>query len=124
MLASLAAMTSLMRATVGDIIAAGGADLMLQMFEEIAAVAHRAGQSLRPDYPARIRGMLTQAGSPAAASMARDIAAGGDVEADHVIGDLLARAEPGKAPLLHVAYVHLKTYQARRAREAAAQAAQ
>jgi len=124
MLASLAAMTSLMRATVGDIIAAGGADLMLQMFAEIAAIARRAGQSLHPDYPARIRGMLTQAGSPAAASMARDIMQGNDVEADHVIGDLLARAEPGEAPLLRVAYVHLKTYQARRAREAAAQAAQ
>ena len=52
----------------------------------------------------------------------RDIAQGSDVEADHVIGELLARAEPGKAPLLRVAYVHLKAYQARRAREAAAKA--
>ncbi len=119
MLASLAAMTSLMRASVGDIVAAGGADLMLQMFEEITAIARRAGQALRPDYAARVQGMLTQAGSPGTASMARDIMQGNDVEADHVIGDLLARAEPGKAPLLHVAYVHLKTYQARRAREAA-----
>jgi 2-dehydropantoate 2-reductase len=119
MLATMAAMTSLMRASVGDIVAGGGADLMLQLFEENCAIAARAGQKLRPEYAPRVRAMVTQAGSPATASMMRDIAQGSDVEADHVIGDLLARAEPGKAPLLHVAYVHLKAYQARRARETA-----
>jgi 2-dehydropantoate 2-reductase len=50
----------------------------------------------------------------------RDIVAGADVEADHVIGDLIARAAPGETPLLHVAYVHLKAYQAKRTREMAA----
>jgi 2-dehydropantoate 2-reductase len=41
------------------------------------------------------------------------------VEADHVIGDLIERAKPVETPMLRTAYVHLKTYQARRAREAA-----
>jgi 2-dehydropantoate 2-reductase len=117
MLATMAAMTSLMRATVGDIVAAGGADLMVQLFEENCAIAKAAGQTLRPAYFDRVRGMVTQAGSPATASMMRDISNGADVEADHVIGDLLGRAKPGAAPLLRVAYVHLKAYQARRARE-------
>ena len=119
MLASLAAMTSLMRATVGDIVAAGGTELMVQVFDEISGIARRSGQTLRAEYPARMRAMLTQAGSPATASMARDITQGNDVEADHVIGDLLARAEPDETPMLRTAYVHLKAYQARRAREAA-----
>jgi 2-dehydropantoate 2-reductase len=122
MLASIAGMTSLMRAPVGDIVAGGGTELMLQIFAENCAVAERAGQTPRPAYLERVRKMLTTPGSLFTASMMRDIVAGGDVEADHVIGDLLARAEPGKAPLLHVAYVHLKTYQAKRTREMAAKA--
>jgi 2-dehydropantoate 2-reductase len=64
--------------------------------------------------------MLTTPGSMFTASMMRDIVAGADVEADHVIGDLIARAAPGETPLLHVAYVHLKAYQAKRTREMAA----
>jgi 2-dehydropantoate 2-reductase len=114
-LATMAGMTSLMRASVGDIVAGGGSALMLQLFEENSAIAARAGQTLRPAFVARAHGMLTQAGSPGTASMMRDIQNGGAVEADHVIGDLLSRAEPGKAPLLTVAYVHLKAYEARRA---------
>ena len=52
--------------------------------------------------------------------MLKDIERGARVEADHVIGDLLARADPGRpAPtLLRAAYVHLKTYEARRSRSA------
>jgi 2-dehydropantoate 2-reductase len=119
MLASIAGMTSLMRAPIGDIVAGGGTELMLQIFAENCAVAERAGHTLRPAYLERVRGMLTMPGSLFTASMMRDIAAGADVEADHVIGDLIARAAPGEAPLLRVVYVHLKTYQARRARELA-----
>jgi 2-dehydropantoate 2-reductase len=122
MLASIAGMTSLMRAPVGDIVAGGGTDLMLQIFAENCAVAARAGQTPRPAYLERVRGMLTTPGSLFTASMMRDVVAGADVEADHVIGDLLSRAAPGEAPLLGVAYVHLKTYQARRTRELAAKA--
>jgi 2-dehydropantoate 2-reductase len=117
MLATIAGMSSLMRAPLGDIVAGGGAELSLQMFAEACGAAARAGQTLGPDYLARVRGMVTQAGSTFAASMMRDIYAGNDVEADHVIGDLIARAKPAETPMLHVAYVHLKTYQAKRARE-------
>ena len=38
--------------------------------------------------------MLTAAGSPISASMLKDIERGGAVEADHVLGDLIAR-DPG-----------------------------
>jgi 2-dehydropantoate 2-reductase len=58
-------------------------------------------------------------GSTVTASMLRDIEKGAPVEADHILGDLLARsADPANAgSLLRVAYAHLKAYEARRARE-------
>ena len=68
----------------------------------------------------RFRTILTTPGSPFTASMLRDVEAGLRIEADHVIGDLLNRGERAgqAAPLLGVAYAHVKTYEARRAREA------
>ena len=119
MLATIAGMTSLMRAPIGDIVAGGGSALCLQMFDEACGAAAKAGQTLRPEYLTRVRGMVTAAGSLFGASMMRDIYAGNDVEADHVIGDLIARAKPAETPMLQTAYVHLKTYQAKRAREMA-----
>ena len=51
------------------------------------------------------------------ASMFRDIKAGFPVEADHVIGDLIARADAAKVPVpkLRIAYTHLKAYEKQRA---------
>ena len=50
------------------------------------------------------------------ASMFRDIKAGLPVEADHVIGDLVARADAAKIPVpkLRIAYTHLKAYEKQR----------
>ena len=50
------------------------------------------------------------------ASMFRDIKAGAPVEADHVIGDLVARGDAAKVPLarLRTAYTHLKAYEKQR----------
>jgi 2-dehydropantoate 2-reductase len=47
------------------------------------------------------------------ASMFRDIKASAPVEADHVIGDLIARGDAGKVPVprLRIAYTHLKAYE-------------
>ena len=60
--------------------------------------------------------MLTAAGSPLTASMFRDIKAGQPVEADHVIGDLIARGDAAKIPVprLRIAYTHLKAYEMQR----------
>jgi 2-dehydropantoate 2-reductase len=51
------------------------------------------------------------------ASMFRDIKAGLPVEADHVIGDLIARGDAAKVPVpkLRIAYTHLKAYEKQRA---------
>ena len=113
-LASLAACTCLMRTSVGNILASpGGKDFVLGMLDESSAVAAAEDHAPRAAYLERIRGMLTAEGSQMTASMFRDIKAGAPVEADHVIGDLVARADAAKvpAPKLRTAYTHLKAYE-------------
>ena len=116
-IATAGGITSLMRAAVGDIVAAGGAPLTLALYDEIAKIAAANGHPLRQAASERARSMLTAAGSPFTASMARDVEGGFKVEADHVIGDLLKRAKGGDYPMLKIAYAHLKAYEARRKRE-------
>jgi len=116
-LASLAAATSLMRTSVGNILAApGGRDFMLGMLDECTAIATASGYPPGGPFFERVKGMLTTEGSPMTASMFRDVKAGLPVEADHVIGDLIARAEDAKVPVpkLRIAYTHLKAYEKQR----------
>ena len=116
-ISTAAGITCLMRAAVGDIVAAGAADRTLALFDEISAVATAQGFAPRPPAVQRGRAMLTMAGSPFTASMLRDVESGRPVEADHMLGDLLKRS--GKTdgfPVLRMAYAHLKAYEARRAR--------
>lgn len=120
-LATLAGGTTLMRAAVGDIVAApGGTDLMGALYRECTAIATAAGFAPREKVAAGAMTQLTAAGSTFTASMLRDIEGRGRIEADHVIGDLIARARPDSlpTPMLDVAYTGLKAYEARRAREA------
>jgi len=117
-LASLAASTCLMRTSVGNIMAAtGGRDFLLGMLDECSAVGTAEGFAPGGPFFRRTRGILTTEGSPMTASMFRDIRAGLPVEADHVIGDLVARADAAKIPVpkLRTAYTHLKAYEKQRA---------
>ena len=118
-IATAAGITCLMRAAVGDIVAAGATDLTLALFKEISTIAADQGFALRPAVVERGRAMLTQPGSPFTASMLRDIEGGRPIEADHMLGDLLKRGgdRTGGYPMLGIAYAHLKAYEARRARE-------
>ena len=116
-LASLAASTCLMRTSVGNILAApGGKDFLLGMLDETSAIASAEGYAPGGPFFERVKGMLTAEGSPMTASMFRDIKAGLPVEADHVIGDLVARADAAKIPVpkLRIAYTHLKAYEKQR----------
>jgi 2-dehydropantoate 2-reductase len=121
-LASLAGITCLMRAPVGDIATApGGREATLALLEECRATAERAGYAPGADALAHARGMLTDAGSTLTASMLRDLQQGHPIEADHVVGDMLERSgrRPGDGSMLAVAYAHLKAYEAGRARRLA-----
>jgi 2-dehydropantoate 2-reductase len=113
-LASLAASTSLMRTSVGNILAApGGRDFLLGILDECSAVSTAEGYAPGGPFFQRTSGLLTAEGSPMTASMFRDIKAGLPVEADHVIGALIARADAAKIPVpkLRTAYTHLKAYE-------------
>jgi 2-dehydropantoate 2-reductase len=117
-LASLAASTCLMRTSVGNILAvSGGKEFLLSMLDEASAVATAEGFTPGGPFFQRTRGILTTEGSPMTASMFRDVRAGLPVEADHVIGDLVARADAAKIPVpkLRTAYTHLKAYEKQRA---------
>ncbi|MGM4914551.1 ketopantoate reductase C-terminal domain-containing protein [Rhizobium sp. 768_B6_N1_8] len=85
------------------------------MVEECSAVAATNGHAPAAEAKQRTLAMLTAKGSPMTASMLRDIESRGRIEADHIIGDLIARAsDPAEAPLLRSVYIGLKTYEARR----------
>jgi 2-dehydropantoate 2-reductase len=119
-IASGAGVTCLMRASIGDIVAAGAADLATALLDECAAIAARQGFAPSEAAMQRSRAMFTAPGSALTASMLRDIERGAPIEAEHVIGDLLRRSgkETEAGSLLRTAYLHLKAYEARRVREA------
>ncbi|GAB3784035.1 2-dehydropantoate 2-reductase [Dyella agri] len=115
-LASLAGITCLMRAPVGDIMAAaGGRAATLALLDDCRRVATACGHEPRPAALQRAHDVLTETGSTLSASMMRDLEHGGRIEADHVIGDLLARGEAHgvETPMLRLAHAHLKAYEAR-----------
>jgi 2-dehydropantoate 2-reductase len=114
-LATLAAGTCLMRAAVGDILAAGGAAFSTDMLAECVAIATAYGYAPREVASQRMKAMIGAGGSTLTASMLRDVERGSRTEADHVLGDLIRRGK-GKSPLLDLAYLNLRAYEARRLR--------
>jgi 2-dehydropantoate 2-reductase len=121
LIAALAGTTCLMRSSLCDFLKlSGGEALMVAMIGEGSRVAEAAGYPPRPASLSLMRSLLTDRDSTMAASMLRDIEAGRQTEADHILGDLLRRgAEAGiDTPLLALAYLHLQAYAARRDREA------
>jgi 2-dehydropantoate 2-reductase len=118
-IAAAAGITCLMRASVGDIGAAGGTQWSAQIYEECARIASDTG--FAPGQPIRDLSLktLTAAGSKLTASMLRDIEGGGRTEVDHILGDLLRRRKSDVAgvSILATAHVHVKAYEARRKRE-------
>ena len=119
-LASLAGITCLTRSAVGDIVAAGGADLAAALLEECRLTASAARYPPRPDLLKASLATLTDPRSAVTASMLGDVERRGRTEADHVLGDLLRRrgsTPDGDRSLLRVAYVAVKASEARAARE-------
>lgn len=113
-LCTLAAMTCLMRASVGAIARSeDGEALMREMLEECRKVAAASGYEPRPEVLARYAGLLSDRNSGFTASMLRDIERGGPTEGDHIVGDMLRRARQLRinAPLLRVAFSHLQAYE-------------
>ena len=114
-LASLGAITCLMRGTIGEIVAVpGGSDLSLKMLDESAAVATACGHKPSEALLARHAATMTEPGSALTSSMYRDLRKGAPVEADQILGDLIERGDAHEVatPLLKAAFVNLRVYQA------------
>jgi 2-dehydropantoate 2-reductase len=113
-LASLGAITCLMRGTIGQIVAVpGGADLSLKMLDESATIATACGHKPSEALLARHAAAMTASGSRLTSSMYRDLRKGARIEADHILGDFIERGDAhGVAtPLLQTAFVNLRVYQ-------------
>ena len=123
-LATLAGATCLMRAAIGDIIAApGGTEFMRDLLDECYAVAAANSHPPREHAVQNMRGMLMAAGSTLTSSMLRDIERNASIEGDHIIGDLVRRGAgvlPAERSLLRLVHGHLVAYELRRHRTAAA----
>jgi 2-dehydropantoate 2-reductase len=112
-IATIGALTCLMRGTVGDIVAVpGGRDLGPAILAEASAVSAAAGYPMPADAIASTTQTITQAGSPVDSSMSRDLAEGRPVEVEQILADLVRRgAGPGiKTPLFDLATTQLRVY--------------
>ena len=117
-LASLGAVTCLLRGAVGAVAAVpGGTTLARAVLDECAAIAAACGHRPSDDVLGRHAGALTADGSPLTSSMYRDLRQGARVEVDAILGDLLdhARDHGVPSPLLTAAFVNLRVYEDARA---------
>ncbi|WP_019014325.1 ketopantoate reductase family protein [Elioraea tepidiphila] len=117
LIGTLAIATVLMRANLGEIAAAGGQDWIDRLLERNVAIAAAHGHPVRPKALERELVPMFRSAGPAAASMLRDLEAGGRIESDHILGFLLdAARHAGVDDALHeAAYLHARAYEARRA---------
>lgn len=117
-LSTLAGMTALMRANVGEINATThGKSLLMRYLATSVAIAAAEGYSVRAESRARAEKALLDAQSLSTASMLRDLESGGEVEASAIVGTMLnLAAKHGiEATPLALALTHLQAYQNRRA---------
>jgi 2-dehydropantoate 2-reductase len=121
LLATLGGVTCLMRGNLGEIEASpGGAEFLMRFFEEVTSVIGAVGMPVDAAFLSQTRALLAAAkGSSLTSSMYRDLMAHRPIEADQIVGDLLARARarahdaPLSTPLLAAAYTNLCVYQRR-----------
>jgi 2-dehydropantoate 2-reductase len=113
-LASLGAITCLLRGNIREIVAVpGGADLSLAALRECAAVAAACGYPPSPKFLEEKEAEFTAAGSSLTSSMYRDLVRNAPVEVDSILGDLLTRGHRLgiSTPILQAACVNLSMYQ-------------
>lgn len=117
LLASLAGITCLMRSSMDAVTATErGTSYTRAVLEECVAVAGAEGFALGEKYLEDTFGFLTNKSAVQTSSMLRDIQNDAQVEADHIIGDLITRGDRAgiETPMLDIAYCHLQAYVAGR----------
>lgn len=102
---------------VGGGAVGGGQDWIGRMLERNVAIAVAHGHPVRRKALERELVPMFRSAGPAAASMLRDLEAGGRIKSDHILGFLLdaARHAGVDDALLGAAYLRAGAYEARRA---------
>lgn len=116
LLSGLGGINCMMRGSIGEVAAApGGTAFVHQLLDEIAAIVVKVGVPPAATFIGFAKEFLTAEGSPMTSSMYRDLSRGRAVEADQIIGDLVARGAAAgiAAPMLSAVYANLCVYQAR-----------
>jgi 2-dehydropantoate 2-reductase len=115
-IASIGAITGLMRAPVGEVVSApDGNSFARQVVAEAAAVAAAAGYPLGAGRRQGLENTVTDAGSKLTSSLSRDLLAGRLTEVEPVLGDLAERGRAADipAPLISASAVALRIYNRR-----------
>jgi 2-dehydropantoate 2-reductase len=118
-LATLAAVTTVTRASVGEILSTGeGERTLLTALAECTQVAAASGSPLSAEVQERARKMFSDRTSTFTASMRHDLETGGATEADHILGDMVrgGDAKGVPTPTLRLALCNLQLHELRRKR--------
>jgi 2-dehydropantoate 2-reductase len=114
-LAALGAITCLLRGSIGQVVEAhGGPELIRAILAETVAISAANGYPTPTPFLENTTSRLLKQGSTLTASMYRDLMRGAPVEADNILGDMIARghAHGVDAPYLRAAYAQLSIYSA------------
>lgn len=117
-LSTVAGMTCLMRASVGEIARTPEGSALLKTFFDLnCRIAAHAGYEPDEKFTRTYYALFDQRDSRYEASMLRDLEKGGPIEAEHILGFMLNRARAARLDdtLHRVAYTHVKAYEERRA---------
>ena len=115
-MASLGAANCLLQGTVGEYMRSrDGGNIALQLFHECTETAQAAGHPMHSQAVAGYQRVLTNPKSSFNSSMYRDMRAGLPIEGDHLVGDMVRRAQAAgvSCSLLTVALAVLETYSGR-----------
>ena len=114
-LAGVGAATTLMRGDLGQVNRApGGGNVTAGLVEELVAIATASGFPPRAAALDRVQATMSDRRAPTTSSLYRDLLAGNRLEAEHIIGDLVRRAEllGLTVPLLQLVRTNLAVYEA------------
>lgn len=116
MLCAMSSVNTLARATVGEILETpSGHEFLTAALEECRDTAAALGHTVSPKTIATYEKMFSTKGSKFASSMLRDVQAGNPTEGDHIIGDMVNRAQAAglHTPILLAARAGLAVHESR-----------
>lgn len=116
MLCAMSSVNTLARATVGEILdTPSGHEFLTAALEECRDTAAALGHTVSPKTIATYEKMFSTQGSKFASSMLRDVQAGNSTEGDHIIGDMVNRAQAKglHTPILLAARAGLAVHESR-----------